>query len=189
MIWMFILGLAGLVAGAELLVRSAGKLALSLGISPLVVGLTVVSFGTSAPEVAVSIGAVLDGKTDIAIGNVVGSNIFNILGVLGTAGIVAPMGIEVSPAVVSFDIPVMIAVAFACLPIFFTGGIISRQEGALLLGYYVAYTLYIVLAAAQHEALSKFSAVMLYFVVPLTMITLITVALLELRSINNGRPK
>ena len=83
---LFIAGLVALVVGAELLVRGASKLALSFGISPLVVGLTIVAFGTSAPEVAVSVGAVLDGKTDIAIGNVVGSNIFNVLFILGAVG-------------------------------------------------------------------------------------------------------
>jgi cation:H+ antiporter len=88
----------------------------------------------------------------------------------------------VSPAVTGFDIPVMIAVAFACLPIFFTGGVISRPEGALLLGYYAAYTLYLILAASHHDALPSFNAVMLYFVIPLTLITLVTVAVRELRS-------
>ena len=85
-ILLFLGGLALLVIGANALVRGASGLALSFGISPLVVGLTVVAFGTSAPEVAVSVGAVLDGKTDIAIGNVVGSNIFNVLFILGLRG-------------------------------------------------------------------------------------------------------
>jgi cation:H+ antiporter len=75
----------------------------------------------------------------------------------------------------------MIAVALACLPLFFTGGIIGRQEGGLLLGYYVAYTLYIILAASHHDALPGFSAVMLYFVIPLTVGTIIIVALQEIR--------
>jgi cation:H+ antiporter len=94
----------------------------------------------------------------------------------------APTGIEVSPAVIGFDIPVMIGVALACLPIFFTGGVISRQEGGLLLGYYVAYTLYLIMAVAHHDALPGFSAVMLYFVMPLTAVTLFIVALREIRN-------
>ena len=83
-------------------------------------------------------------------------------------------------AVTRFDIPVMIVVAFACLPIFFTGGVISRQEGALLLGYYVAYTLYLILAAAHHEALPVLSAAMLYFAIPLTVVTILVVAAREM---------
>ena len=116
---------------------------------------------------------------DRGIGNVVGSNIFNILGVLGIASVVAPTGIRVPPAVTGFDIPVMIAVAFACLPIFYTGGVISRPEGALFLGYYVAYTLYLIMAASYHDALPNFNAAMLYFVIPLTLVTLVITALRE----------
>ncbi|MFY8018312.1 MAG: sodium:calcium antiporter, partial [Inhella sp.] len=90
-ILLFLAGLVALVVGAELLVRGASKLALSFGISPLVVGLTIVAFGTSAPEVAVSVGAVLDGKMDIAVGNVVGSNIFNVLFILGVSALIVPL--------------------------------------------------------------------------------------------------
>lgn len=175
-------GLVLLVLGSRWLVDSAVSFAEYLGISDLVVGLTIVAAGTSLPEVVTSVIAALRGERDIAVGNVVGSNIFNIMGVLGIASIVAPTGIEVSTAVIGFDLPVMIAVALACLPIFFTGGIISRQEGALLLGYYVAYTLYLVLAASHHDALPEFSAVMLYFVIPLTLVTVFIVTLREIRS-------
>ena len=111
------------------------------------------------------------------------------MGVLGLSSIIAPSGIEVSTAVTRFDIPIMIVVAFACLPIFFTGGTISRLEGALLLGYYLAYSLYLIFAAAHHDALSRFSAVMLYFAIPLTMITLIIVAVREIRSRNKWQPE
>ena len=85
---LFFAGLVALILGADMLVRGASRLALSVGISPLVVGLTVVAFGTSAPEVAVSVGAVLDGKTDMALGNVVGSNIFNVLFILGLSAVI-----------------------------------------------------------------------------------------------------
>lgn len=174
-------GLALLVLGSRWLVDGAVTFARYLGVSELVVGLTIIAAGTSLPEVVTSVIAAIRGERDIAVGNVVGSNIFNIMGVLGCAGLVAPAGIEVSPAVIGFDLPVMIGVALACLPIFFTGGVISRQEGAVLLGYYVAYTAYLVLAASHHDALPRFSAVMLYFVIPLTVITLAVVALRELR--------
>ncbi len=175
-------GLILLVFGSRWLVDSAVAFAAYLGVSELVVGLTIVAAGTSLPEVVTSIIAAIRGERDIAVGNVVGSNIFNIMGVLGCASIVAPAGIDVSSAVIGFDIPVMIAVAVACLPIFFTGGVISRPEGLLLLGYYVAYTLYLILATSHHDALPRFSDVMLYFAIPLTMITIIILALREIRS-------
>ena len=189
---LFVLGLVLLAAGAELLVRGAARLAARFGISPLVIGLTVVAFGTSAPEMAVSVQAGLAGQADIAVGNMVGSNIFNVLFILGVsalivplvvsgatgaarcaahdrgvgvaagdgarrphqqarrpaafcrhrglygvrhpprppgnifsilriAAVVAPGGLAVAPALLRFDIPVMIAVALACLPIFASG--------------------------------------------------------------------
>lgn len=173
-------GLVLLVLGAGWLVDGAITFARHLGISELVIGLTVVAAGTSLPEVVTSIMAAIRGERDIAVGNVVGSNLFNIMGVLGISGLIAPHGIEISAAALHFDIPVMIAVAFACLPILFTGGEVSRWEAVLLLCYYVAYTLYLVLAASQHDSLAPFSNVMLYFVIPLTAITLVTIAVREM---------
>jgi len=183
-----LVGLGLLVLGSRWLVQSAVVFATQLGVSELVIGLTIVAAGTSLPEVVTSVIAAIRGERDMAVGNVIGSNLFNLMAVLGMAGIVAPAGIEVSSATVRFDIPVMIAVAFACLPIFFTGGTISRWEGALLLGYYVAFTLYVVLAATQHDALQEFGVAMLYFVVPLTVVTIGVVSLQELRGKNKGSP-
>lgn len=177
-----VVGLVLLIVGSRWLVDGAVAFAQHLGVSELVIGLTIVAAGTSLPEVVTSVIAAMRGERDIAVGNVVGSNIFNIMAVLGVASVVAPGGIEVSAAAIRFDIPVMIAVAFACFPIFFTGGTISRAEGGLLLGYYVAYTLYVVLAASHHDALPHFSAAMLYFVIPLTTLTLVLVALREWRT-------
>lgn len=182
-------GLILLVLGSRWLVDSAASFARHLGVSELIVGLTIVAAGTSLPEVVTSIVAAVRGERDIAVGNVVGSNIFNIMGVLGFASIVAPKGIEVSGAAIGFDIPVMIAVAVACLPIFFTGGVISRREGVLLLGYYAAYTLYLILAASHHDALPGFSAVMLYFVIPMTFVTMAIVAVRETRGRKKARPE
>lgn len=173
---LFVLGLIFLILGAELLVRGASRLAGQLGISPLVIGLTVVAFGTSAPELAVSVKAGLSGQPDIAVGNVVGSNIFNILAISGLAALITPGGLTVAPAVIRFDLLVMLAVALACLPIFATGHRIARWEGALFLGYYVAYTLYLILAATAHAALPAYSAVMLTFVLPLTVVTLLVLS-------------
>jgi cation:H+ antiporter len=165
-------GLVLLVLGSRWFVDGAVAFAAYLGVSEQVIGLTIIAAGTSLPEVVTSIIAALRGERDIAVGNVVGSNVFNIMGVLGLAGVVAPSGITVSPAMLGFDIPVMIAVALACLPICFTGGLISRREGSVLLAYYVAYSLYLILAATQHDALAGFGATMLYFVLPLTALTL-----------------
>ena len=101
---LFIIGFVLLIAGAEVLVRGASRLAIAAGITPLVVGLTVVAYGTSAPELAVTVQASFDGQTDIAIGSVVGSNIANILLVLGVSGAVAPLA--VSQRLIRWDIPV-----------------------------------------------------------------------------------
>jgi cation:H+ antiporter len=180
-ITLIFLGVALLVLGSNWLVKGAVELAKHFGISELVIGLTIVAAGTSLPEVATSVVAAIKGEKDIAVGNVVGSNIFNILSVLGLTSIVAPNGISVSTAALNFDIPVMIAVAIACLPIFFTGNLISRWEGAVFLGYYVAYILYLIFEATQHDMLSAFSNAMVLFIIPITAITLVLVSYRELK--------
>lgn len=135
----FIFGFLTIIVGAELLVRGASRLSRLAGISPLVVGLTVVAFGTSSPELAVSLQSVFAGSADLALGNVVGSNIFNILGILGPAALLAPRGIDVPAPALSLDLPLALAAAVACLPIFFTGGRIARWEGCFFLACYAAY--------------------------------------------------
>ena len=179
-------GLALLVLGARWLVEAATSVARVFGVSDLVIGLTIVAAGTSMPEVATSVIATIRGERDIAVGNVVGSNLFNLLAVLGLSSIVSPNGVGVAKAALSFDLPVMIAVAIACLPIFFTGHLIARWEGLLFLSYYVAYTAYLILASQQHDALPAFSTVMLEFVLPLTVVT---IALLAVRSWRAGTPR
>jgi cation:H+ antiporter len=166
-------GLLLLVYGSDWLVAASIAFAKAMGVSDLIIGLTIVAAGTSMPEVATSILAAIKGERDIAVGNVVGSNTFNILGCLGLAGLVAPGGLPLPPSLLSFDIWVMLAVAIACLPVFFTGREIARWEGAVFVGYYVAYVAYLILAAQQHDALPLFSLVMLLFVIPLTAVTLI----------------
>jgi cation:H+ antiporter len=170
------LGLAALVAGSQWLVSAAAAFARMLGVSDLIVGLTIVAAGTSMPEVATSVVAALRKERDIAIGNIIGSNIFNILGCLGLAGVVVPDGLSLPAGLLNLDIWVMLAVTFACLPVFVTGCTISRWEGALFLGYYAAYTGYLVLRAQEHDALPEYSAVMLSFVIPLTIVTLVIVS-------------
>lgn len=174
-------GIGLLVLGATWLVEAAVTFAQYLGVSELVIGLTIVAAGTSLPEVATSIVAALRGQRDIAVGNVVGSNLFNILAVLGLASAASPAGMAVAPSMLAFDLPVMIAVAIACLPIFFTGNRIGRWEGALFLGLYAAYMGYVLLAAQEHDALRPYSTVMLAAVLPLVGLTLATVAWREWR--------
>lgn len=165
-------GLALLVLGARWLVQAAVAVASGLGVSQLVIGLTVVAVGTSLPEIATSVLATLRGQRDIAVGNVVGSNVFNLSVVLGGAATVAPGGVPVGTAARGFDLPVMAAVAFACLPIVFASHRINRWEGGVFLAYYAAYAAYLVLDSAGHDALPLFSALMMEFVIPLTAITL-----------------
>ncbi len=181
---MVLAGLALLVLGAHWLVEGAVAVAEALGVSELVIGLTVVAIGTSLPELATSVLASLRGERDIAVGNVVGSNLFNLLAVLGLGSALAPDGIAVPRAALTFDLPVMIAVAVACLPIFFTGHAISRWEGWLFIAYYGAYTAFLILDSASHDALPAFSAMLAWFALPLTAVTL---AMLTWRAARAGR--
>lgn len=180
---MVLVGLVLLVLGANWLVGGAVELAAAVGVSELVIGLTIVALGTSLPEVATSVVATIRGQRDIAVGNILGSNICNILLVLGATSLIVPGGMLVPASARNFDIPIMTAVAIACLPIFFTGHVIARWEGILLLGYYVAYVAYLFLRASEHERLGTFNMVMLAFVVPITVLTLgvLTARALRLR--------
>lgn len=173
---LLIAGLVLLVGGSNLLVEGAVGLARALGLSELVIGLTVVAIGTSLPELATSVLAAFKGERDIAVGNIVGSNIFNLLCVLGLASLVSPQPISVSPNALAFDFPVMIAVAVSCLPIFFAGYRINRWEGLLFLAYYAAYTLYLVLFATGRPFAQTFGEAMLGYVLPLTVVTLVVIA-------------
>ena len=172
LVWI-VAGLALLTVGSDWLVDGAVTIARLAGMSELLIGLTIVAIGTSLPEVATSIMATVKGERDIAVGNVVGSNIFNILCVLGLTAAVVPNGVEVSPAALRLDIPVMIAVNIACLPIFMTGHLITRWKGGLFFGYYVAYTLFLVLEATMPRVSREWGVSLLLFVLPLVVVTLI----------------
>lgn len=174
-------GLGLLVLGSHWLVTSASAFARAFGLPELVVGLTIVAAGTSLPELASSVVAALRGQRDIAVGNVVGSNLFNLLVVLGASALASPRGLAVSPAARHVDLPVMVAVAVACLPIFFTGHRIDRWEGALFVVYYAAYTVFLLLEAASREAAEPFGRFMVLFAVPLTAVTVAALALRALR--------
>jgi cation:H+ antiporter len=169
-------GLVLLVLGSNWLVDGAVAFARWGGISDVVVSLTIGAAGTSLPEVATSVLAAFRGERDIAVGNVGGSNLFNLLCVLGVSGLVAPQGLVVADSVAGFDLPVMIAAAFACLPFFAPGFTIPRWQGALFLLYYVAYTVYLVLGQTDRDAKDRYAAAMMTFVIPLTALTLGVVA-------------
>ncbi len=171
-------GLALLVLGASWLVDGAVAFAATLGISQLIIGLTIVAVGTSLPEIATTVIAGLRGERDIAVGNVVGSNLLNLLCVLGLTLVLDPNGIVVPASAIRLDLPVMIGAAAICAPIFFTRQLVSRREGWLLLMYYIAYTLYLVLDAVSFRWLDSYAALLGLIVLPVTL-TIVTVRVLR----------
>lgn len=176
---LIIAGVGLLVLGSQLLVDGAVHIATDFGISSLVVGLTVVSIGTTLPEFAASLAAVRRGETDIAVGNIVGSFILNIGMVLGVPAIVFSQGIPVPAPAIALDIPLMVAAAASLLTISYTGHVVARWEGGLFVVLWVAYLVYLILDATAHDGLAGFSAVMLMFVLPLVGITLVGFAVFE----------
>lgn len=182
-----LVGIGLLVLGAEFLVEGASNIAAGFGVSSLVIGLTVVAIGTSLPELVTSIIAVRRGERDIAVGNIVGSNIFNIGVVLGIPAMFFPAGIPVAASAVALDLPLALAASIALVPIAFTGFAIARWEGGLFVILYVAYTAYLILNAVQHDALSGFTTVMVFFVLPLVAITLIAITAYEVGLIRGRR--
>lgn len=171
------IGLGLLLVGTRGVVAGATSMAEAMGVSELVIGLTVVAIGTSLPEGATSIIAALRGQRDLAVGNAVGSNIFNLLLILGLTAVIRPIGVP--EGALAFDLPMMLAVAAACLPVFFTGGRIGRWEGWMFLAYYGAYLAYLVLDATSHAALPTYRTMLLAFVLPLTAVTLVVLAIAE----------
>lgn len=183
---LIVIGLFLLVIGADWLINGAVEIAEIFGISKLVIGLTIVAVGTSLPEIATSVMASLKNQRDIAVGNAVGSNLFNILLVLGLTALVSPNGVLVNHTALTFDIPVMIAVALAALPIFFTNYRIDRWEGYLFLGYYAAYTIYLILNATHHGLADEFEWAMVLFVIPITAAMLIALTVQAFRNPHNN---
>ena len=161
------IGLVLLVVGARWLVQSAVTIASSFGVSEAVIGLTIIAAGTSLPEVMTSIVATIKGERDIAIGNVVGSNIFNILAVLGLSGLFSPTPLLASEQLIQIDVPVMLAVAMLCFPLFFLGSTLNRFEGFLFLLLYVAYVWYTIALALALPYLSQMQTWLFYGLAPL----------------------
>jgi len=168
-----IVGLIMLTLGSNWLVDSSIKFAKYFEVSELIIGLTIVAIGTSLPEVVTSVIATIRGERDIAVGNVIGSNIFNILGVFGVVGIFSPHGVDVFPNVIQFDLPFMIVVALLCIPIFISGHTINRWEGLLLFSIYIIYTAYLILKETESTMLPQFYSLVCYFVIPIFFLFLI----------------
>lgn len=174
-----ILGFILLIAGARWLISSSLIFAEMAGVSELIIGLTVVAIGTSLPEIVISIVAAIRGERDIAVGNVIGSNILNMLAVLGFAGIFSSEIIPIQDSLLSFDFPVLIAASIACIPIFYTGHKIVRWEGAIFLLFYFAYLFYLFLSSTDHRFLDVFINIMVFFVIPLAIIIILYNAIVE----------
>ncbi len=176
-IWMQVLwilfGLGLLAVGSELLVRSATEMARYFGVSELFIGLTVVAIGTSLPELATLLFALKKGETDIAVGSVVGSNLFNLLAVVGLAALFSPTPIEIPQKAVVFDLPILVGVSIATLPIFLTGHLISRWEGLLFLFYYCLYLVFLIMERNLIHYLPYFTTACIFFILPLTLLTLL----------------
>ncbi len=177
-----VLGVVGLALAARLVVSGASSIASSLGVSELIIGLTVVAIGTSAPEIITTVVAAAKGQAELAVGNAVGSNIYNILFVLGAVGVSTPGGIAVSSAALALDLPVMIAAAVACVPVLVGDRVLNRWEGIVFLGYYVAYLAFLALDASDHDATDSFVLFVGWIAIPLTVITLLTVMVRQLRA-------
>ncbi|WP_370059468.1 calcium/sodium antiporter [Pseudomonas protegens] len=163
---MVLLGLGLLVFAGHLLLGAAVSVADDLGLSERVMGLTVIAVSTSLPQLATSLLAALRGQREIAVGNIIGSNLFNLLGVLGFTALVAPTPLSVSPNALDFDLPVMLGVAVLCLPVFYSGYRVTRAEGLLFLGLYLAYGLHVVSFTTGMPLAGKLEHLMLFFVLP-----------------------
>lgn len=181
-------GLALLVAGAHLLVGAAVSFARALGVSELVVGLTIVAVGTSLPEIAASVLASLRGARDIAVGNVVGSNVLNLAVVLALTAIVAPKGVVVPRESLEGDLPVMLGVAFLCVPVFLNGRRVTRGEGLLLVLLYALYTTWLALKAQESPHLERLEAVVLFVVFPVLAVAVFVWSAKAARRWRQGPP-
>jgi cation:H+ antiporter len=159
-------GLLLLGAGSHWLLEAALELATDFGLSDRVIGLTIVAVGTSLPELATSLVAAFRGHREIAVGNVIGSNLFNLLGVLGLTAVLAPAPLSVSPNALDFDLPVMLGVTLLCLPLFYSGYRVTRIEGLVLLGLYVAYGLHVVAFTTGMPLAARLEELMLFYVLP-----------------------
>jgi cation:H+ antiporter len=163
---LMLLGLALLALAGHWLLQAAVTVASDLGLSERIIGLTIIAVSTSLPALATSLIAAVRGQRDIAVGNVIGSNLFNLLGVLGITALVAPTPLSVSPNALDFDLPVMLGVTLLCLPVFYSGYRVTRAEGLLFLALYLAYGLHVVSFTTGMPLAGKLEHLMLFFVLP-----------------------
>jgi len=176
-----LLGGLGLKYGADWFVEGAIVVGEWAGLTETVIGLTIVAFGTSLPEVATAIVAALRGERDMAVGNVVGSNIFNIVVILGVAALGDPDVFEVDESVLSFDLPVMVAVALVFAPVAVARLRIGRREGLFFLVIFASYTTYLLAKSQEHDALPGVNAAVLGYLLPVFVIALVVLAVSGLR--------
>lgn len=180
-------GLGLLILGGDWFVTAATEIAKSLGVSDTVIGLTIVAIGTSLPEVATSLIATIKGERDIAIGNVVGSNVYNVFAILGLSSMFTPSGLNVANDLLTFDLPLMVGTAVACLPIFIVGLRINRWEGYMFLGTYVLYTVFLILNATEHAFFENYKAGVIYLVGPILLLTLSIISFQAIKQLRNFR--
>lgn len=174
-------GVAALVGGSRLLVDGAVGIATALGVSELVIGLTILAIGTSLPELATSVIAAFRGERDIAVGNVVGSNIFNLLCVLGFTGISAFGRVPVSAEALRVDIPVMLGVALICVPVFRSGYCITRSNGAVFVVAYLLYLVYLGVGAGRGEPMPLLEWMLMGLAIPALLIGTLVMFIRDLR--------
>lgn len=161
-----LLGFGLLSLAGHLLLEASVEVATDLGLSERIIGLTVVAVCTSLPELAAALIAALRGEREIAVGTVIGSNLFNLLAVLGLTAVVAPEPLSISPNALAFDLPVMLGVAALCLPVFYSGYRITRAEGVVFLCLYLAYGLHVVTFTTGLPLAGRLERLMLFYVLP-----------------------
>lgn len=173
-------GLIMLIAGARWLVESATIFAEMAGISELIIGLTVVAIGTSLPEIVTSVLAAVRGEKDLAVGSIIGSNILNILSVIGISGLFTSY-IPVQQTLINIDMMILLGISILCVPFFYSGKIISRTEGAILFSCYLLYLTYLYLDSMQSNLISQFINGIFYGVIPAVVIYSVVVVVIEMR--------
>ncbi|MFT7630090.1 MAG: cation:H+ antiporter [Mariniblastus sp.] len=177
-------GAACLWFGASWMVGAASTLAIQLGVSDLVIGLTIVAVGSSAPEIVVSLLAAKRGFPEMAVGSIIGSNIANLLLVGGITTVLSP-GITIPVEAFQFDIPVMLVSSIACLPIFATGHRIDRWEGILFLGWFTVFMVLLFIKPASNQTSPSWGHLVWLFAVPIVLATCLAIVLHKYRKLKN----